>query len=293
MYGAIIGDIIGSPYEFQTPPDKDFYLFSPESAPTDDTIMTIAVGKALLNIEKNRNYSINGESLNSNEKSGVVVLSNGLFEVYCDGLVTRSCIKSMQDWGRYYNRAGYGPFFRKWLDSDGSMPYFSFGNGSAMRVSSVGWLYNTLEETTHIARLTAKVTHNHPEGIKGAECTAGMIFLARNGYTKKELAEYAKSFGYEIKKCKSFPKLKQRDASCMESMPRALSAFFESTDFEDAIRTVVSLGGDTDTNAAITGSIAEAFYGIPIELKEKAKALLSPDIRLVLAEFENFLQKDA
>lgn len=241
MYGAALGDIIGSPFEFDRgDKTKDFPLFSRASGFTDDTVMTVAVAEALLD-----------PAAGSDEEIKAAVAA------------------SMRSWGRRYPYSGYGARFIDWLYDDGMGPYNSYGNGSAMRVSAAGWLYKTLEETRRIARLTAAVSHDHPEGIKGAESVASAIFLARNGTSKAEIREYTeREFGYDLSRtCDQIRPGYKHVESCQESVPEAITAFLESTDFEDAVRTAVSLGGDTDTIGCITGSIAEAFYGIPEELK--------------------------
>ena len=243
MYGAVLGDIIGSPFEFDRgDKTKDFPLFGRESGFTDDTVMTVAVAEALMDTS--------GKS---------------------DEEVNAAVVSSMRRWGRRYPYAGYGARFIDWLFSDDMGPYNSYGNGSAMRVSAAGWLYGTIEETRRAAGLSAAVTHDHPEGIKGAESVASVIFMARNGASKEEIREYAaREFGYDLSRtCDQIRPGYKHVESCQESVPEAITAFLESTDFEDAIRTAVSLGGDTDTIGCITGSMAEAFYGIPEELKRE------------------------
>lgn len=233
MIGAIIGDIVGSPYEFDMgDKTKEFALFSDKSSFTDDTVMTIAIADALLQDDKGNNDII---------------------------------IKSMRKWGREYPNAGYGTRFYNWLFEENPNPYNSYGNGAAMRVSSVGWLYDNIEETRRVAKITAKVTHNHPEGIKGAEATAAAIFLARNKYTKDEIKTYiTKEFGYDLSRtCDEIRPNYHHVESCQETVPEAIIAFLEGNDYEDVIRTAVSLGGDCDTLTCIAGGIAEAFYKIP------------------------------
>ena len=247
MYGAILGDIIGSPYEFDRgEKTKVFPLFSKESHFTDDTVMTIAVASALLRVP--HDY-------------------DAIFTVVMD---------SMQHWGHEYPRAGYGGKFREWLEAEEPKPYGSFGNGSAMRVSAVGWLYDTVELTRYVARLTAEVTHNHPEGIKGAESVASAIFLARTGESKQTIKKYIEDeFGYNLSR--TLDEIRPNyhmDVTCQGSVPEAIIAFLESTDFEDALRNAVSIGGDTDTTACIAGSIAEAYYGLtPIQEDECLKRI--------------------
>ena len=264
LYGAIFGDIIGMPFEFDNKVNgvkksKKFKLFHEEAIFTDDSVMTIAVAEALLGVDKN-----------ADEKT------------VCDAV-----IKSMQRWGKKYPGAGYGSKFRYWLTEKNPEPYNSWGNGSAMRVSAVGWLYDTLERTREVARWTAEVSHNHPEGIKGAESTASAIFLARQGKSKEEIKNYIETeFGYNFNRTLDEIRPTYRHIeSCQETVPEAFTAFFESTDFEDAVRNGVSLGGDADTLTCIDGAIAEAFYGIPENLIEEGKKYLSPDILKVVEEF--------
>lgn len=248
MYGAIIGDIVGSKYEFGNIKTKDFPLFSEGCSFTDDTVMTVAVASALL---KSR-------------------------ETGCD--FGKALVAEMQRFGRAYPfpQGGYGARFSAWLRQDDPQPYHSFGNGSAMRVSPCGLLAKTLEEALSLAEQSAAVTHNHPEGIKGAQATAAAIFLAKSGWSKDAIGGYICDHFYplnqtldEIRPDYGF------DETCQGSVPQALTAFLESTSFEDAIRNAVSLGGDSDTLGAITGSVAWAFYG---------RNGLQPDMKNILAQ---------
>ena len=260
MYGAILGDMIGAPYEFDRgDKTKDFPLFVRGSQFTDDSVMSIAVAEALLDTM--------GQT---------------------DAEVKVALVQSMQAWGRKYPHAGYGGRFSGWLREKHPEPYGSYGNGSAMRVSAAGWLYPTLDETRHAARLTAEVTHNHPEGIKGAEATASAIFLARTGNTKDEIKGYLISeFGYDLSRtCDEIRPTYHHVESCQKTVPEAITAFLEGTDFEDVIRTAVSLGGDCDTLTCIAGSIAEAFYGIPEEMMEECRKRLPNDMLGILDRFE-------
>ena len=267
MYGAILGDMIGAPYEFDRGnKSKDFPLFNIWTDFTDDSVMTVAVAEALLNTL--------GKS---------------------DDEIKTELVRSMKYWGMLYPYAGYGIRFNNWLESDNPKPYGSYGNGSAMRVSSAGWLMNTLDETRHLAKLTAEVTHNHPEGIKGAEATASAIFLARNGYSKDEIKKYIVSeFGYDLSRtCDEIRPTYHHVESCQETVPEAITAFLEGEDFVDVIRTAVSLGGDCDTLTCIAGSIAEAFYGVPSELKEECRKRISEDMAAVLDRFISVLDKNS
>lgn len=261
MYGAILGDMIGAPYEFDRGhKTKDFEMFNERVKYTDDTVMTIAVADALLGISKDADHDA----------------------------VKTFVIKAMQEWGNRYPWAGYGQKFFLWLGRKDPQPYGSWGNGSAMRVSSVGWLFDTLDETRKYAKLTAEVTHNHPEGIKGAEAIASAIFMARNGASKDEIKGYIIcEFGYDLSRtCDEIRPGYHHIESCQETVPEAVTAFMEGTDFEDVIRTAVSLGGDCDTLTCIAGGIAEAFYGVSDVMKEECRKRLPEDMLIVLDSFE-------
>ena len=261
MFGAILGDMIGAPYEFDMgDKTKVFPLFSKHSQVTDDSVMTIAVAEALM------------------ESTG-----------QSDDEIKGTLIYSMQRWGRKYPNAGYGGMFYYWLREKDPQPYNSYGNGSAMRVSSAGWLFDTLEETRHMARLTAEVTHNHPEGIKGAEATASAIFLARNGNNKDEIHDYiVREFGYDLSRtCDEIRPTYHHVETCQQTVPEAITAFLDGLDFEDVIRTAVSLGGDCDTLTCIAGGIAEAYYGIPDELRTECIDRLPQCMMVRLLQFES------
>ena len=258
LLGGIAGDIIGSIYEFNPVRFKDFELFKSNSTYTDDTVMTIA----------------NAEWL----------LSKGVL------------MDIMRKYGHKYPGAGYGGMFYNWLKSRCPKPYNSFGNGSAMRVSPVGWAFETLEETLEAAKQSAEITHNHPEGIKGAQATAACIFMARTGKSKQEIKEYVETkFGYDFSRtCNEIRPTYQFNESCQDTVPESIIAFLESTDFESAIRLTVSLGGDADTMGAITGAIAEAYYNvIPEHIKNEVLKRLPEEFINVLGEFYNrFISKE-
>ena len=258
LLGEIAGDIIGSIYEFNPVRFKDFELFKSNSTYTDDTVMTIA----------------NAEWL----------LSKGVL------------MDIMRKYGHKYPGAGYGGMFYDWLKSRCPKPYNSFGNGSAMRVSPVGWAFDTLEETLEAAKQSAEITHNHPEGIKGAQATAACIFMARTGKSKQEIKEYVETkFGYDLSRtCNEIRPTYQFNESCQGTVPESIIAFLESTDFESAIRLTVSLGGDADTMGAITGAIAEAYYNvIPEHIKNEVLKRLPEEFINVLGEFYNrFISKE-
>ncbi|MCR4604451.1 MAG: ADP-ribosylglycohydrolase family protein [Eubacterium sp.] len=261
MYGAILGDMVGAPYEFDRgDKTKDFEMFNDRVRFTDDSVMTIAVADALMRISKDAD----------------------------DDTVKSAVVESMQRWGRAYPDAGYGARFIHWLWDENPEPYNSWGNGSAMRVSSVGWLYDSLDETRKMARLTAEVSHNHPEGIKGAEATASVIYLAGTGSTKNEIKEYViREFGYDLSRtCDEIRLGYHHVESCQETVPEAITAFLEGNDFEDVIRTAVSLGGDCDTLTCIAGGMAEAFYGMPEGMKAECVKRLTEDMKSVLEEFD-------
>lgn len=269
MYGAFLGDMIGSPYEFDRgDKTKDFPLFTEESLFTDDSVMTAAVAEALLDArEKN--------------------VEND------DGAVKDLLVDSLKKWGRRYIDAGYGNRFIRWLESNDRSPYGSYGNGSAMRASSAGWLYDDLEMTERMAALTAEVTHNHPEGIKGAVSVASAIFMARKGCKKEEIkAHITEKFGYDLSRtCDEIRPYYSHVESCQETVPEVFTAFMEGESFEDVIRTAVSLGGDCDTLTCIAGSIAEAFYGAPEELKEECRRRLPDDILEVTDRFQKAIRQ--
>jgi ADP-ribosylglycohydrolase len=250
LLGAIAGDVIGSPYEYAGQKSMDFPLFSPASRFTDDSLLTIAIADAIINQRR-----------------------------YLD------CIRS---YALAYPQSDFGGMFRQWMHSENPQPYNSYGNGSAMRVSPVGWAFDTLDDVLREAAASAAVTHNHPEGIKGAQTVALAIFIARKGAGKNEIRkEIAGRFHYdlsctldEIRPAYSF------DETCQGSLPPAIIAFLESTDFEDAIRKAVSLGGDADTLAAITGSIAEAYYGgVPEDIAGAVRLRVPKKLWAVVEQF--------
>lgn len=271
MYGAILGDIIGSPYEFDRGnKTKDFPFFGKGARFTDDSVMTIAVADALIQAK-----------------------DNGVID---DEAATKDLlINSMHKWGHKYPNAGYGGRFYQWLRHSEREPYGSWGNGSAMRVSSVGWLYDDLETTRRVARWTAEVTHNHPEGVKGAEATAAAIWMARNGKTKEEIKDYiVKEFGYDLSRtCDEIRPDYYHVESCQQTVPEAITAFLEGNDFEDVIRTAVSLGGDCDTLTCIAGAFAEAFYGVPVELKLECVDRITSYMAKVLLKFSLRISKNS
>ncbi len=252
LLGAIAGDVIGSVYESRRYSTKaiDFILFSRYSRFTDDTVMTVA---------------------------------------NADWLLTENCLPEvMRRYGKKFPHAGYGRSFKGWLTAMNPQPYNSWGNGSAMRVSPVGWAFDTLEETLAAAKESAEVTHNHPEGIKGAQATAACVFLARTGKTKQEIKEYVETtFGYNLNRtCDEIRKTYRFDVSCQGTVPESIIAFLESTDYESAIRLTVSLGGDADTMGAITGGIAEAYYKeIPQYIKREVIKRLPAEFVDIMARF--------
>lgn len=258
MIGAIIGDIVGSRYERVSIKSKDFELFTKRSHFTDDTVLTIAIADAVI-----------------------------------QGLDYKS---SLLHWGRRYPLAGYGASFKEWLCGSHNLPYSSWGNGSAMRVSSMGWLYPTEEIVLKEAKKSAEVTHNHSEGIKGAQATALSIHLARIGGTKQEIRnEITSRFDYDLsRKLEDIRPGYTFEVSCMKSVPESIICFLESSSYEDTIRNAVSLGGDADTMACIAGSIAEAFYGeISSDIKDKALQYLPDDILDVINNYQLMLFSDA
>lgn len=239
MIGAIIGDIVGSRFEWDNYKSKDFEFFTEDCFPTDDSIMTIALAKAIMETW------------------------DGTGDVDYDKLRENS-VKYMLEIGRNYPDCGYGGMFWHWMFGDDQSPYGSFGNGSAMRVSAAGFAARSLEEAKALAKAVTEVTHNHPEGIKGAEATAVAIYLARNGSIQGEIEDYINEHYYTIDfTLDDIRDTYEFEGSCQKTVPQALEAFFEATSFEDAIRNAISIGGDSDTMAAITGGIAEAYFGVP------------------------------
>ena len=257
MIGALIGDIVGSRFEWDNHRSKEFELFTRKCEPTDDSIMSLAVAKSIL-------------------------------ECDCDySKLSQKTIANMQALGRKYRHAGYGGRFRQWIQLDNPQPYNSFGNGSAMRVGPCGFAAKTLEEAKELSAAVTRVTHNHPEGMKGAEAIAVAAFLARSGKSKEEIRAYVEEHYYKV----DFTLDQIRDTyefneTCQGSVPQALEAFYESTDFEDAIRNAISIGGDSDTIAAITGTVAEAYYGVPEALVRAAMHLMDRTQREILCAFE-------
>ena len=258
MLGAIIGDIVGSRFEFDNIKTKEFELFTPECFFTDDSVMSLAVAKAII-VSK------------------------------CDySHLSDTSIKYMQSIGRNYPNCGYGGSFYHWLfHYDNPKPYNSYGNGAAMRVSACGWAANTIEEAIALSEKVTEISHNHNEGLIGAEATTVAIFMACQGKNVEEIRKhidknyYALDFTIdEIRNDYHF------NETCQGTVPQAIMAFLESTNFEDAIRNAISIGGDSDTLAAITGSIAEAYYGIPNTIREKALAYLDKPLRQILLDFE-------
>ena len=261
MIGAILGDVVGSIYEFDNIKTKEFELFDKECFFTDDSVMTIAIAEALMQTE-----NINKDNL----------------EDFKEHLIT-----VMHEIGIKYPDCGYGGHFLVWILRNKREPYNSFGNGSAMRVSSVGWYAKTLEEAELIAKATAEVSHNHPEGIKGAVATAGAVFLARCGATMDELRDYISKYYTIDFTIDEIRPIYDYDITCQGTVPQAMQAFFESTNFEDAIRNAISIGGDSDTLAAITGAVAEAYYGIPDDLKETTLSYLDERLLDITERFED------
>lgn len=257
LYGTIFGDIAGSTYEFKPCEDDNFITVPNGSSFTDDTVMTLAVAQWLMEDPEDINV----------------------------------LIKYMQRLGNLYIRAGYGRMFRKWLKSFKPQPYNSFGNGSTMRVSPCAWVAKSLEEAEELAFKSASVTHNHPEGIKGAQSVASAVYLAKIGKSKEEIKEYIKNkYNYNLDR--TVQDIKNSGYSfnetCQGSVPEAIICFLESTNYEDCIRKVISIKGDSDTQAAIAGSIAEAFYGFPNNLKNNVENYLDSNLLNILNEFNKY-----
>ena len=258
MLGAIIGDIVGSRFEWQNNRNKNFEFLTHKCFFTDDSVMSLAIAKAVLNC--------NGD--------------------YSD--LSTQAVTAMQNIGRPYKNCGYGGSFYNWMYSNDPKPYGSYGNGAAMRVSACGFVARSLEEAIELSRKVTEVTHNHPEGIKGAEAIAVAIYLARTGSNLLEIQDYINMNYYKINfKLDDIRETYKFNETCQDTVPQALEAFFESTGFEDAIRNAISIGGDSDTIAAITGSIAEAYYGIPTDIRSHALTFLDDTLLKILVDFEN------
>ena len=254
MLGALVGDIIGSIYEFQNVKSIDFDLFTPWSTYTDDSVMTLAVAKWLIEDKEHTKHHL---------------------------------ISCMQELGRRYPKAGYGGNFEWWLRQDDPQPYNSWGNGAGMRVSPVGLYAKSLEEALYLAEITASVSHNHPEGIKGAKAIAASVFLCKTGKSKDVIKNYVQvSFGYNLERTISEIRPNYYfDVSCQGSVPEAIIAFLEGDSFEEVIRLAISIGGDSDTIGCMAGAIAACIYPIPEEITEKCNSILTDDLRAVKDAF--------
>lgn len=254
MLGAIIGDLVGSVYEHNPIKTKDFEFFSPFSEVTDDSLLTVATMEALMT---NRDFS-----------------------------------KYYRKYYRLYPNAGYGSRFIEWAVNDDMGSYGSYGNGSAMRVSPCAYMYDSLEQVEDLACMSAEVTHNHEEGLKGAKAIAVATYLAKSGASKERIkAVIEERYGYDLSRdYDSVQAIYDFDVTCMGSVPEAIISFLDSNDFEDAIRNAVALGGDADTLAAMTGAIAEAFYGIPKELLKKSFEYLDNRVTSIIKQFYTMLE---
>ena len=258
MLGALVGDIIGSPYEFYNTKSMDFELFTKWTKFTDDSVMTLAVAKWLME---------DGEHS------------------------PRHLIRCMQELGRRYPRAGYGGNFSCWLRQENPQPYNSWGNGAGMRVSPVGLYAKTLDEALELARITASVSHNHPEGIKGAQAIAASVYLCKEGQSKQKIKEYVEqTFGYNLSR--TVDEIRPNyafDVSCQGSVPEAIIAFLEGNSFEEVIRLAISIGGDSDTIGCMAGAIAACRYPIPDDIAEKCDVYLTEDLRDIKDRFCDFI----
>lgn len=256
MLGAIIGDIIGSRFEFHNYKKKDFTFFHSNCFFTDDSLMTIAIAKAFLTSK----------------------------EDYRD--LEDKTVYWMQKIGRSYPYGGYGGYFAQWLMQSHPKPYHSYGNGAAMRISSVAYVAKSLKEVKELSYKVTAVTHNHPEGIKGAEAVAVAIYMAKNGSSMSDIKDYIHTHYYPMEfTLDSIRATYKFNETCQDTVPQALMAFFESNSYEDTIRNAISIGGDSDTVAAIAGSVAEAYYGIPQEMKDQGLLYLDDFLRQIIFEF--------
>ena len=260
MLGALVGDIIGSIYEFCNTKSMDFDLFTPWNNFTDDSVMTLAVAKWLMEDEA---HTIN-------------------YLIGC-----------MQELGNRYPNAGYGSRFGVWLEEEDPQPYNSWGNGAGMRVSPVGLYAKTLDEALALAAVTASVSHNHPEGVNGAQAIASSVFLCKQGKSKAKIKEYVeKTFYYNLDRTISdIRPMYGFDVSCQGSVPEAIIAFLEGNSFEEVIRLAVSIGGDSDTIACMAGAIAACMYPIPDDISEKCDTILTDDLREIKDQFLDFIEK--
>lgn len=260
IIGAIAGDVIGSAYEFNPTREYGFELFTPKSTFTDDTVLTMANAQWLLEDEQHSHETL---------------------------------VNIMQDLCHRYEWRGYGGRFVQWIVSSKPQPYGSFGNGSAMRVSPVGYYAKTLDEALELAKISAEVTHNHPEGIKGAQATAAAIFLARQGKTKQEISKYvAETFNYDLSR--TLEQIRPDytfDETCQRTVPEAITCYIEGKDYEDVVRLAVSLAADADTLAAIAGSIASATMDVPNEISQRVISLLSEEFCTLLLRFNEMAVK--
>jgi len=258
MLGAIIGDIVGSRFEWNNIKTKNFELFTRDCFVTDDSIMTLGVAKAIIESNKDRD------------------------------ILRKTVAAHLQEVGRPYPDCGYGGMFHRWMYMDDPQPYNSFGNGAAMRISPCGFAASSLEEAKILSKIVTEISHDHPEGLKGAEATSVAIYLAREGKSISEIREYINKYYYpmdfsldEIRPTYRF------NETCQETVPQAIMAFLESSGFEDALRNAISIGGDSDTLAAITGGIAGAYYGIPVDIRESALSYLDRFQLNILRTFES------
>ena len=260
MLGAIVGDIIGSVYEFQNTDSMDLEMFTQWSTFTDDSVMTLAIAKWLMEDEEHTRQHL---------------------------------IRCMQALGRRYPRAGYGGDFAWWLRQENPQPYNSWGNGAGMRVSPVGLYAKTLDEALELAKITASVSHNHPEGIKGAQAIAASVFLCKEGKSKQEIMDYVEnSFGYNLHR--TIAEIRPRygfDVSCQGSVPESIIAFLEGNSFEEVIRLAISLGGDSDTIGCMAGAIAACMYPIPDEIVSFCNRILTDDLREINNQFVMLLKQ--
>lgn len=258
MIGAIVGDIVGSTREWKNIKSKDFELIPPGSRPTDDTAMTLAVAKWLMEDSDHTPTSL---------------------------------VKAMREIGRRYLHFGYAGLFRRWLMAEKPEPYNSWGNGSGMRVSPIGLYAESLDEALRLAEISAAVTHNHPEGIKGAQAIASAVYMAKSGASKSEIKDFIiRRFGYDLDRTLDEIRPGYKfNASCQGSVPEAIIAYLESTGFEDAIRNAISIGGDSDTIGSMTGAIAAAEYGIQDQIAQQCEDLLPNELKEILSKFEHII----
>lgn len=275
MFGAVIGDIVGSRFEFDNHRSKQFEMFAPACFATDDTYMTCAIAQAIM------------------RTCAHIPMGSSGYDFEFHNMLAHNAVISLRDFGQRYPNVGYGEMFKEWLHSSSPRPYNSFGNGAAMRISPIGFAASSEEAVMDMAKTVTQVTHNHAEGIKGAQAVASTIYLARRGALKSEIREYVARHFYNLDFQIDDIRLSYKfSESCQTTVPQAIECFLESYSFEDSIRLAISLGGDSDTLAAITGSMAQAYYGIPCAMINSAMTYLDDELRGLWQDWQKVFYED-